>query len=192
MARPRVLGSIANGTSPDRDPRDFYQTPQGFTRELLRREQFHSHVWEPAAGAGAISGVLAAEGYDVFASDIHPMAEGITEGDFFELAAEGWDIVTNPPFKLMAPFIERAFELCHRKLAVVMPLGGLGSGGRHSRLWSKLPVARIYHAPLRQRVRSRRGLEPPSQFDHIWVVFDKQHRGDPAYRWFPAIAYESE
>ena len=58
MAHPRVKGSIASGTSKDRDKLDFYETPQGFTREMLKRQKFYHKVWEPAAGAGAISDVL--------------------------------------------------------------------------------------------------------------------------------------
>ncbi len=42
-------GIFSDGTSPDRDEHDLYETPRGFTRALLDREKFHTEIWEPAA-----------------------------------------------------------------------------------------------------------------------------------------------
>jgi hypothetical protein len=148
-------------------------------------------VWEPAAGAGAVSDVLRAHGYDVVATDIRPRAPGIAAADFFAVCRSGFDIVTNPPFRLLVPFTLRGFELCHRKMALVMPVSGLNSSRRYQALWSRLPVSRIYLAPRYQVVRSARGLIG-SQFTHIWAVFDKGHDGPPIFKWFPDVIYRSK
>lgn len=191
MGTPRVRGSIANGTSKDRDRLDFYETPQGFTREMLRRQHFGNKIWEPAAGAGAISDVLRKQGYEVLATDISPRNRRVRKSDFFEVAHRGFDIVTNPPFKLMTPFIVRGFELCRRKMAVVMPISGLNSSGRFEAIWSKFPVSHIYLAGRYQHVKSERGLIS-SQYTHIWVIFDKKHRGPTRFEWFPNVVYVGE
>jgi hypothetical protein len=132
MPHPQVRGSIANGTSKDRDPYDFYETPQGFICELLRRQKFRRGVWEPTGSAGAISKVLTEAGYQVLATDICPRSCLVRQADFLEAAhAPGRDIVINPPFRLAVPFNTRGFELCHAKLAVVMPISGLNSSSRY-------------------------------------------------------------
>ena len=191
MTEPRVKGSIANGTSTERDPLDFYETPQGFTAELLSRQRFGPKVWEPTAGAGAISSVLTRHGYEVLATDINPQHPTVARADFFTTEHRGYDIVANPPFSLTIPFAVRAFELCHRKLAMVLPISGLNSSSRYQAVWSKFPVSNIYLAGRYQRVKSSRGLIS-SQYTHIWVIFDKQHRGPPVFEWFPDVIYSGE
>lgn len=191
MGNPKVKGSISNGNSENRDPLDFYETPQEFTRELLRRHKFHAKVWEPAAGKGAISEVLRKAKYTVLSTDVNPLAPGIRPLDFLSATRTGYDIVTNPPFKLMVPFILKAYELCHRKVAMVMPISGLNSSGRYEAVWSKLPVSHIYLAGRYQQVKSARGLIS-SQYTHIWVVFDKKHSGSARFEWFPNVIYRGE
>jgi hypothetical protein len=189
MTSPRVKGSIANGTSELRDATDFYETPRSFTVELLKRVQFHSLVWEPGAGAGAIGDVLTANGYDVLETDILPRHERVQEEDFLTATRTGRDIITNPPFKLMVPFAQKAWELCEQKFAFVMPISGLNSSGRYQAIWSRMKVSRIILSGRYQHVMSARG-EIPSQFTHIWVVFDKGHEGPTEFEWLPDVVYK--
>jgi hypothetical protein len=189
MASPRVKGSIANGTSGLRDATDFYETPRSFTKALLDRIQFHSSVWEPGAGAGAIGDVLSSEGYNVVETDIVPRNERVLEEDFLTSERTGMDIITNPPFKLMIPFAEQAWKLCHRKFAFVMPISGLNSSSRYQAIWSKMKVSNIILSGRYQHVMSARG-EIPSQFTHIWAVFDKEHTGPTQFEWLPDVVYK--
>jgi hypothetical protein len=188
MPNPKVKGSISNGTSQHRDVDDFYETPSGFTRALLKRQSFYKRIWEPAAGTGAISNVLLAAGYKVLSTDLFPRAEQVSEADFFNTSYKGYDIITNPPFKLLIPFVIRGFKLCHQKLALVMPISGLNSSSRYQAIWSKLPVSNIYLSGRYQKVMSARGLIS-SQFSHIWVVFDRGHEGPPTFEWLPDVIY---
>ena len=193
MAHPKVKGSIANGTSKDRDENDFYETPQEFTRELLRRCSFSNKIWEPACGRGAISGVLRDFKYEVYESDlIERDGYPCDQQDFLEAdAIEGADIITNPPFKLMAPFLAKAYELCHQKFAMVMPISGLNSSKRYQAAWGHMPVSQIILSGRYQHIGSARGIIS-SQFTHIWVVVDKGHEGKPTFEWCPDIVYKSE
>ena len=188
MSDPKHKGSICNGTGDKRDATDFYETPSGFTAELLRREKFHHKIWECAAGAGAISKVLHNFGYQVLSTDLEPRSPLVSKADFFEMEARGYDIVTNPPFKLLIPFAVRGFKLCHRKMALCMYISGLNSSSRYQSIWSKFPVSRIMLAGRYQQINSTRGLIS-SQCSHIWVVFDKAHQGKPTFEWFPDVVY---
>ena len=92
---------------------DHYETPQWCTKVLLRHEKF-SRVWEPAAGKGAITNVLAAADVDVYASDIHDYGFGYDMKDFLlTWENDGRDIITNPPFAedLADQFINHALLL---------------------------------------------------------------------------------
>lgn len=189
MSSPRVKGSISNGTSELRDATDFYETPRSFTAELLNRVQFNSRVWEPGAGAGAIGDVLLERGYDVLETDVLPRHERVIKEDFLTSTRTGMDIVTNPPFKLMVPFAQKAWELCEQKFAFVMPISGLNSSGRYQAIWSKMRVSRIILSGRYQHVMSVRG-EIPSQFTHIWAVFDKKHEGPTTFEWLPDVVYK--
>src|SRR5262249_30882466 len=64
-------GVTATGRAPLTDRRDdLYETPHVATRALLTVERLPHHVWEPAAGRGAIAEVLRAHGHQVIASDL--------------------------------------------------------------------------------------------------------------------------
>jgi hypothetical protein len=189
MSTPRVKGSIANGTSADRCPDDFYATPKEFVRELLRREKFSETVWEPAAGDGAIGDVLVESGYRVIETDLTPRHPRVVAVDFLtQTTSRGADIITNPPFKLMCEFLEKSWELAHRKFALVMPISGLNSSRRYKAAWGHMPVSSIYLAPRYQHIRSDRGVIP-SQFTHIWVVVDREHLGPAQFHWLPNVVY---
>jgi hypothetical protein len=98
------------------------------------------------------------------------------------------DIVTNPPFSEMIGFVTQALRLSKRKVAVVAPISVLNSGSRYKAIWSWAPVSRIILAGRYQHVMTAKG-PVPSQFSHVWVVFDKQHDGKPVFEWLPDVVY---
>jgi hypothetical protein len=83
---------------------DNCQTP-GYAVDPLERFIHKSWmIWEPAKGERYLSSELISRGYQVFESGI--------EEDFFEFEPDiHWDvIVTNPPYSLKFPWIERCYE----------------------------------------------------------------------------------
>ena len=85
----------------DRRGRDFYATPNWVTEALLQRFQFRGPIWEPCCGAGAMSTVLAAHGYEVVSTDIADCGFGTPGVDFLACRSvrEGCrSIITNPPY----------------------------------------------------------------------------------------------
>ena len=72
MARPTIntVGSTTIAHC-ERQDLDFYQTPKYATQKLIERFDFKSNnVWEPMAGNGMISNVLATNRLNVYSSDV--------------------------------------------------------------------------------------------------------------------------
>ena len=72
MARPTIntVGSTTIAHC-DRQDLDFYQTPKYATQKLIEKYDPKScNVWEPMAGNGMISNVLATNNLNVYSSDI--------------------------------------------------------------------------------------------------------------------------
>lgn len=94
-----------------RIPRDFYRTPVEAVRPLLPHLAPRTRYIEPCAGDGALIEALATAGHHcLFALDIEPRGENITQGDALTI---DWAAVpmfiTNPPWArdVLHPLIER-------------------------------------------------------------------------------------
>lgn len=101
-----------------RKAHDAYFTEPWVTRALLLAVDFHladqpaAVIWEPACGDGRMARPLAEAGYEVEATDLNDWGFGTPGVDFLHCAPRPGvaAIVTNPPFNLAVPFIERALE----------------------------------------------------------------------------------
>jgi hypothetical protein len=84
----------------ERNPRGHYPTPVSAVLPLLRHLPDGVHFDEPCAGTGDLARHLEASGHSLArASDIHPMADGITECDALDLDRCNGDMfITNPPW----------------------------------------------------------------------------------------------
>jgi hypothetical protein len=113
---------------------DPYWTPDEATRALLEIERLPHVIWEPAAGAGAISKMLRSAGHKVTSSDI-------ARYDDFDLnfsadyltapAPHGVQaIITNPPFRLALQFAAKAIADASY-VALLLRLNFLESVERH-------------------------------------------------------------
>lgn len=92
------------------------------TEALLRNwKPSFDKVWEPACGDGAISKVLSSHGYTVLSTDLVDRGHGIGGIDFLATDKRQANcIITNPPFKLAAKFIEHAFDIGVVEMALVL------------------------------------------------------------------------
>jgi len=128
-----MQGGRAAGQAPGRHANDFYPTPAAVTDVLIDHwlDEWcgeNDVVWEPAAGNGAMVRRLSAAGIRTIGSDLHAYTgpDGLPTGyqsgvDFLsaEFPEALWalprgpriTVVTNPPFKLAAAFVERAAAL---------------------------------------------------------------------------------
>ncbi len=117
--------------------------------------------------------VLRGRGYETRATCIQ-------QGQDFLEADEPWDgsVITNPPYRHADAFIEKALGLASEQVAMLLPVGALGGQKRAARLWRVRPPALVLMVPQRMKVY---GL--PSQFCHVWAVWDPQHFGPTEFGW---------
>jgi len=105
---------------------DFVQTPKYVTEALLERESFEGSILEPCCGAGAISKVLLAYGYQVISSDKNNYGYG-SQKDLFEISEPFENIVTNPPFTQQSIVKKHLLSIASRKVALLWYVKNLGN-----------------------------------------------------------------
>lgn len=189
------LSTYARSVVPDaanRDPLDFYPTPPGATRALLRVEAFDGPIWEPAAGTLDMVNVLRAAGHEVLASDIVARGFGVTPMDFL-LASQMLvnerqvrHLVTNPPFRLAEDFVRHARAVVPGKVCLLVRLAWL-EGLARRKLFADCGLSRVWvfsdRAPF-QRGRLVRDDESGGRMmAYMWAVFDPAHSGPPQLGW---------
>lgn len=115
----RARSSMYGESGYARLPRDAYLTEPRVTRALLARVPMTPPIWEPFAGRGDMVRVIEEAGCEVVASDIEPMPPfECLHIDFLSRAADqlargsgARAIFSNPPFKNVEVFIQRALDL---------------------------------------------------------------------------------
>jgi hypothetical protein len=153
----------STGRIKDRQPDDFYATPDWCTDAILPELDLSGCILEPAAGEGAIAlrllngGVLpeqiALNEIDSERAKVCAARTGIgtTVSDFFALSYTGaYDlIITNPPFMLAQEFVEHARQLVgpYGEVAMLLRLNFLSSLGRID-FWRENP-AHVHVLPQR-------------------------------------------
>lgn len=170
----------------NREKDDFYPTPPAGTRALLDVEKFDGAIWEPACGDGAISRELEAVGYEVVSTDLVDRGYGQGRIDFMmERASLAPNIVTNPPFKYIEPFVCKALELTTGKVAILARLAFL-EGARRRQMFETTPLARVWVFSRRLAIsrsgevwRSKQG----GMVAFAWFVWDHAHDGPPTLGW---------
>lgn len=162
-----------NQINPNRSPNDLYPTDERWTEVLLRKANIRGPIWECAAGEGHIVRVCERRGYAVRATDI-------MTGDDFLTMREPWtgSIVTNPPYSKADEFIHHALDLASEQVAMLLPVGALGGQKRYEQLWATRPPALIISVVNRMYVFGK-----ASQFNHMWVTWDKAHCGRTEIIW---------
>lgn len=98
---------------------DFYQTPPSMTRQFLDALPIrHLPVLEPAAGTGALAGVLRERHGRIWVR-----AYDILDGhDFLEEKKTISTIITNPPFSLSTEFIKKCMTVATKRFSLLMPV----------------------------------------------------------------------
>lgn len=162
-----------NKVNPDRHPTDLYPTDSRWTEALLDRVLLRGSVWECAAGNGDMVKVLSRYGYSGRETDL------ITGTDFLT-CTEPWlgSIVTNPPYRHADAFVAKALKLASEQVAMLLPIGTLGSERRNVSLWQPHPPAMVIIVTARMLVHGKR-----SQFNHVWAVWDSRHTGTTELIW---------
>lgn len=198
--RAERLSAYARSIVPDganRDPNDFYPTPPGATMALCLVEQFPGTVWEPACGAFDMVRVLerASGAAHVRATDICAQradVRGWMLADFLNpqpgdlVSAD--HVVTNPPFKLARPFVDRALAVVPAggKVAMLCRLMFLEAESRHF-WWRGTPLARVHvfsdRVPFQRGRLVAQGEQGGRMVPYAWFVWEKGYDGPAALGW---------
>lgn len=193
------LGSMMTGGNPDekrgRSEDDFYPTPVDVTMVLARAylhdlKRGNLRIFEPCAGNGAMSEVLNEEtGKLIRSSDLVPRREGVRKSNFLSWTKEtlsaqagGKDvaIITNPPFNLAKPMIEKAIELQPQFFALLLKATFWHASTRQD-LWSRFPPSAVH--PLTWRPDFMCLGRPTMEV--AWFVWQPRGRGhDTIYQPF--------
>jgi len=169
-------------------PNEYYATHPTVTLDLLRVESFHHTILEPACGGGFISKPLMDNGYDVLSTDIIDRGFGNGGIDFllYEFEVGVYDIVTNPPYSLFIPFLEKAIGICKNKVAMLLPLSFITTKQR-SKLYKTYPPHTIYVYEDRICIAKNGEFEKYSSVinpqQYAWFIWHKGFNGNPTIKW---------
>ena len=187
------IGSSAHADN-EREKNDFYATPQSAVVNFLNcylyrdKEVLDKNLWECSCGDGAISKILENNGYNVFSSDLIDRGYG-EQSDFmtYQENVGGGDIITNPPFKLILPFLEHAIKLLENgnKLIFLMRLLCL-EGKQRNEFFKKYPIKYVYiHTTRIACTLPDVQTKPASAIAYAWYVWEKGYEGETVIRWLP-------
>ena len=171
----------------DREKLDFYATDQRAIKELLKRETFGEHIYEPACGQGHIGKVLEENGYRVKATDICYRGYGEEkEIDFFTLKENTLDIVTNPPYFCAGEFLRHALKISKEgvKIAMLFRLAFLEGQSRYE-LFKKYPPKKVYVFSKRLNCAKNGEFEKykSSAIAFAWFLWEVGYTGSTELKW---------
>lgn len=182
-----TLGA-SNHSSEDRQEDDFYATDPKAVEALLKVEKFSHYILEPACGMGHISHTLEQAGYEVISQDKIYRGYGLKETkDFFGIEKiMKIDIITNPPYKYAAEFVEHALDIVDEdsKVAMFLKLTFLESVKR-LKLFKKYPPQTVYVFSKRQVCAKNGDFDAANTaaVAYAWFVWKKGFTGDPVIKW---------
>ncbi len=185
---------VTNGDSShsqqERASRDYYATDPRAVRELLKRETFADDILEPACGGGHISEELKKHGYYVKSVDIikRNYSGQLLAADFLQ-QREKWagDIITNPPYKYAAEFVQHALDVIDdgQKVAMFLKLTFL-EGEKRRALFQQHPPCRIYVFTKRINCAlngEQKFFNASSAVCYAWFVWEKGSQQKPVIDW---------
>lgn len=143
-------------------------------------------VREPAANRGHMVHPLREYFGTVEASDVFDYGAGFPQADYLfgpDPRPVDWTI-TNPPFRLAEAFIDRALRSSRVGVAVIVRSAFLEGVGRHKRLFSACPPARVLQ--FAERVVMHKGRLSPNGSTataYAWLIWDLTRKTETAFGW---------
>lgn len=187
--------AVMNRRLDPRDSLDFFPTPPWATRALLKHaiSDATGLAWDPCAGEGHMSDVLAEHFECVHASDVFDYGRAHAIGSFIGapgsagravcLAKPDW-VIFNPPFNAALDFAERALDETRRGVAVLVRSVWSEGGQRYKRLFSTRPPSTI--AQFCERVPMVEGCWDPAAStatSYAWYIWDRACVPGTIFKW---------
>ena len=183
-----TLGAI-HYAQEEREENDYYATDPKAMELLLAEEEFAPLIWEPACGERHLAKVLEKHGHHVLSTDLIYRGFGAREPINFlqnEIKHFNGDIITNPPYRYAAEFVEKALETIEdkKKVAMFLKLTFL-EGKKRRKLFEKNSPKVIYVSSLRLLCAKNGDFQKctSAAVAYAWFVWEKGFRGDPIVKW---------
>lgn len=169
----------------ERHEHDWYREPSWSVDALLSAEKFTGTILDPACGGGTIPEACRAHGYAATGSDIADRGYGQTI-DFFQRPGVVDNIICNPPYNVIQPWIELCLGMATGKVAILARLALL-EGKARGAWFPTTPLARVW-------VHSRRVSMPPGDSSapasggsvaFAWFIWEHGYSGAPTVGWLP-------
>lgn len=189
-----LKGSSLVGGTPARGrvENDYYATPPESTQALLNVLELNGSILEPACGEGHISEVLKNNypNSEIVSTDLIDRGYGEGVIDFLEHTYDRTftNVITNPPFKYMREFVEKALEISDEKVMMFGKIQFLEGKGRKEFLINS-PLKYVYvfserQNPLRNgKSVDENGKKWSSTMCFAWYVWEKGYQGEPIVKW---------
>jgi len=175
------------------DSPDDFPTPPWATRALCEYllptiELAGATCLEPACGRGYMARPLTEYFRSVDAADAYhygfaPIRDFLTYP--YETGSHDW-VITNPPFRLAEDFVLRALMVARRGVAILARSVFLESSGRYEAIFSRTPPAIfaqfVERVPM---VKGRLDRKASTATGYAWLIWDKEHDGNPQLKWVP-------
>jgi len=179
----------ATGRGRERNPRDFYRTPEWCIELLLESESLMPVVYDPACGDGAILEVLqdwfhTVHGMELDAATALQASQAldtpIAVGDYLDpdtVHPFRADVVMNPPYRLAAEFVRAALERSEprTKVCALLRLGFLGSS--RTRMDLVGPDSELKSVYVLGKRPSFTGDSKTDASSYAWFVWQVGHIG---------------
>ena len=177
--------AASNHSAGEREVNDYYATEPKAVDLLLEKETFNKHILEPSCGEGHISNVLVAHDYDVQSYDLIDRGYGGVQ-DFFNIQEFNGDIITNPPYKVAAQFVQHAIDIVPigNRVAMFLKLQFL-EGKARRKFFNINPPKTVYVASGRLNCAKNGEFDKytSSAVAYAWFVWEKGYTGKPEIEW---------
>lgn len=183
----KTLGA-SNHCDHEREVNDYYATEPAAVEWLCKLETFNHKVLEPSCGAGHISEVLKAHGYEVESRDLVDRGYG-SQADFLSIDNQHFDgdIITNPPYSLAQEFVEKALRIIPdgHKVAMFLKITFL-EGKKRKFLFRNTPPLRVWVSSSRLKCAMNGDFDAVggSAACYAWFVWQKGYKGETVVKWF--------
>lgn len=178
-----MTGSSSSGRVRRAD--DYYPTPPDATRALIAAEhnwlEYHSRLWEPACGQGAMARELDTAGHAVWSTDLVDRGWGTGGVDFLtttEIPMGCTAIVTNPPFNIAEKFIVHALDRLGAPYLCLLLKSTFWHAVSRVPTFVSHPPSVVYPMTWRPDFL---GLGAPTM-EAMWCVWDKSRTHETIYR----------
>ena len=185
-----TLGA-SNHSDHDRESNDYYATEPSAIDDLFNVEEFSQRIWEPACGEGHLAIRMKMLGKQVVSTDLINRGYGDTGFDFLSVKGVfSGDIITNPPYRFAAEFVEHAVKLTRNKVAMFLKLTFLEGQGRQ-KLFAQYPPKNIWVYAFRKKcaMNGMFASTGSSASCYAWFVWEKGFLGKPTVGWLTPIEY---